>query len=556
MNLTGILARLDDHKGQGILYFEKGRVVRRTFPEVRKDVEKAILRLKAYGVKAGMRVGIRATNCYPWIVYDVALLELRAVSVAFTEDFFPTPADELQEKYKLGLILASSKDKPAIESQKGIVAYLDSEGPSSPTMGAAAEQVGLRPQAPEGAKADDSFQHEIDPDFECPSLIFSSGTSGRIKGLRVSKKGAEATINAFTTRIQPKGDDCLLMFLPISNYQQRMMCYAAMWFGFDLILTDPQRLFRALKELRPTLFVGPPLLYETIEGKLHALPKWKKLAADYGGKIIEKIPAPELREKAARKLYKEIYEAMGGRMRFMLTGMAPIKRSTLQLFSRMQLPLFETYGLTECGPVALNVPGQNKIGSVGKPVEPGSVEIAEDGEIIVKKKHPQSIGYFDVPPEDQVATFLDDGRVATGDVGRFDEDGYLYLVGRKKEIIITPGGVKVHPEVLEGDIDASPDVAKSVLFGGAGMQTLVAVVSVRGTLDAELKDRIERHVDAVNAKHPSAIRVGKVVFTDTQLTRENGLLRPNLKLDRKKIQDYFAKDIGAIKVESPADNLS
>jgi long-chain acyl-CoA synthetase len=131
-------------------------------------------------------------------------------------------------------------------------------------------------------------------------------------------------------------------------------------------------------------------------------------------------------------------------------------------------------------------------------------------------------------------------------VGRFDEDGYLYLVGRKKEIIITPGGVKVHPEVLEGDIDASPDVAKSVVFGGVGLQTLVAVISVRGSLEAEIKERVERHVEAVNAKHPSAIRVGKTVFTDTQFTRENGLLRPNLKLDRKKIQDYFAKDIGVM----------
>lgn len=527
MNLTGILARLDTHKTPGVLCFEKGRLVRRDYPTVRKDVDKAIERLKGYGVKAGMRVGIRATNCYPWIVYDIALLELRCVSVAFTEDFFPTPADELAEKYKLALILGYSKDKPHLESPKGLVALMDTDGP-------------------EGVKADDSHPLEVDPDFECPSLIFSSGTSGRIKGLRVSRRGAESTINAFTSRIEPRPDDCLLMFLPISNYQQRMMCYAAFWFGFDLILTDPQRLFRALKELHPTLFVGPPLLYETIEGKLYNLPKWKKLAAEYGGRLIEKIPSADLRKKAAQKLYGEIYEALGGRMRFMITGMAPIKRSTLQLFARMQLPLFETYGLTESGPVALNVPGQNKMGSVGKPVEPGSVEIAEDGEIIVKKKFPQSLGYFDVPAEDQVATFLGDGRVATGDVGRFDEDGYLYLVGRKKEIIITPGGVKVHPEVLEGDIDASPDVAKSVVFGGVGLQTLVAVISVRGSLEAEIKDRVERHVDAVNAKHPSAIRVGKTVFTDTQFTRENGLLRPNLKLDRKKIQEYFAKDIGAM----------
>ncbi len=528
MDLTGIVGKLEGHKSSGILYFEKGRLVRRDFPSVYKDVQTAVARLTACGVKAGMRVGIRATNCYPWIVYDLALLALRAQSVAFTEDFFSAPADELQEKYKCGLILAYSKDKPALESKKGVVLLMDQT-------------------ATDGVKADDSAELQNDPDFECPSLIFSSGTSGRIKGLRVSRKGAESTINAFTSRIAPNGDDCLLMFLPISNYQQRMMCYAAMWFGFDLILTDPQRLFRALKELKPTLFVAPPLLYETIEGKLYSLPKWKKMAADLGGKLIEKIPDPDLRKMVAQKLYKDIYEALGGRMRFMLTGMAPIKRSTLQLFSRMQLPLFETYGLTECGPVALNVPGQHRMGSVGKPVEPGSVEIAEDGEIIVKKKYPQALGYFDVPEEEQGGTFLGDGRVATGDVGRFDQDGYLYLVGRKKEIIITPGGVKVHPEVLESDIDASPDVAKSVVFGGIGLQTLVAVISVRGSLEAQIKERIERHVDTVNAKHPAAIRVGKTVYTDTQLTRENGLLRPNLKLDRKKIQDYFSREIGVIK---------
>jgi long-chain acyl-CoA synthetase len=533
MNLTGIVERLDSHKSPGVLYFEKGRLVRRDFPSLRKDVEQAVERLKKCGVKAGMRVGIRASNCYPWVVYDLALLELRAVSVAFTEDFFPTPADELQERYKLGLLLGFSKDKPLLESTRGFVALMDQEGT-------------------EGLKAIDTYEPEADPDFECPSLIFSSGTSGRVKGLRVSRKGAESTINAFTSRIEPRPDDSLLMFLPISNYQQRMMCYAAFWFGFDLILTDPQRLFRALKELHPTLFVAPPLLYETIEGKLYNLPKWKKLAAEYGGRLIEKIPDAELRKKAAQKLYGEIYEALGGRMRFMLTGMAPIKRSTLQLFARMQLPLFETYGLTECGPVALNYPGQNKPGSVGKPVEPGSVELGEDGEIFVKKKYPQSLSYFECPPEEQLATFMADGRVATGDVGRFDEDGFLYLVGRKKEIIITPGGVKVHPEVLESDIDASTDVAKSVVFGGTGMQTLVAVVSVRGKLEGEVKERVERHVEAVNTKHPSAIRVGKVVFTDTQFTRENGLLRPNLKLDRKKIQDYFATDIGANKAGGDA----
>ena len=146
MNLTGILARLDTHKTPGVLCFEKGRVVRRDYPTVRKDVDKAIERLKGYGVKAGMRVGIRATNCYPWIVYDIALLELRGVSVAFTEDFFPTPADELAEKYKLALILGYSKDKPHLDSPKCLVALMDTDGP-------------------EGVKADDCHLLDVDPDF-------------------------------------------------------------------------------------------------------------------------------------------------------------------------------------------------------------------------------------------------------------------------------------------------------------------------------------------------------------------------------------------------------
>lgn len=527
MELTGILPRLDNWKSQGILYFEKGRIVRREYPSVRADVEKAIEKLRAYGVKPGMRVGIRSTNCYPWIVYDLALIELRAVSVAFTEDFFPRPADELMEHYKLGLLLVNSKDKPAAETTGTFLAYLDEGAPERAEI-----------------KAIDHGATEADPDFDCPSLIFSSGTSGHTKGLRVSRRGAESTIHAFTSRIEPRHDDCLLMFLPISNYQQRMMCYAAFWFGFDLILTDPARLFRALKELRPTLFVAPPLLYETVENKILSLPKNKRMLAEIAGKVIEKIPLPEIRKKIAEKVFADVYGALGGRMRFMLTGMAPIKRSTLTLFSRMQLPLFETYGLTECGPVALNTPEANKIGSVGRPVEPGSVELSEEGEILVRKKHAQSLDYFECPENERVATFLPDGRVSTGDIGRFDSDGFLYLVGRKKEIIITPGGVKVHPEILEADIDGCSDVAKSVVFGGIGMHGLVAVVSLREGVAADVKERVERHVDLVCTKHPSAVKIGKVVFTDRPFTRENGLLRPNLKLDRKKIAAAFLTDLG------------
>ena len=143
-------------------------------------------------------------------------------------------------------------------------------------------------------------------------------------------------------------------------------------------------------------------------------------------------------------------------MRFMVTGMAPIKRATLELFQLMQLPLFETYGMTEFGGIALNIPGANKVGSVGRPLPGVRVELAPDGEVIAVREHRIASGYCECAAGEEEQTFIGPDRVATGDVGRFDADGYLYLVGRKREMIITAGGTKIHPEIPEAEIDACP----------------------------------------------------------------------------------------------------
>jgi long-subunit acyl-CoA synthetase (AMP-forming) len=316
------------------------------------------------------------------------------------------------------------------------------------------------------------------------------------------------------------------------------MYYSALWYGFDLIVTDPTRLFRALKELHPSILIAPPMLYEAFETRFFNLPQWKQRAAGFLGRLIRMVPARSLRHKLARILFKDAYEALGGRMRFMVTGMASIKRSTLDLFHLMQLPLFETYGITEFGGVALNVPAANRPGSVGKLLPGVRVELAPDGEVIAIRKYRIASTYFECADGEAESTFISQDRVATGDIGRFDNDGYLYLIGRKREMIVTSGGTKIHPEIPEKEIEGCPDVARAVVFADPDTSALAAVVLAKNPTDNNAKARIQQFIDDMNEKR-ALFAVRRIIFTDVAFSRENGFLRPNLKLDRNRIAQHF-----------------
>lgn len=522
MEFATLLSRLPSRSKNSVLTFEGGRLVQRSHASVHDDVRAACAELTSWGVRAGMRVGIRAPNSYHWLVHDLALLELGAISVAFTDDLASASPGELRDRYSLSLLFVPPAERANHPAEDTFIAALGGEN------------TGVKAIPQDSLPAADGAER--------PWLIFSSGSAGGVKGLILSRKGIEASVAAFTESVGPRPDDCLLLFLPISNFQQRMMYYAALWYGFDVIITDPPRLFRALKELKPTILIAPPMLYEAFETRFHNLPRWKRMVAELAGSVALGLPVPAAREKLARLIFKQAYETLGGRMRFMVTGMAPIKRSTLELFARMQLPLFETYGLIECGPIALNLPGARKLGSVGRLLPGVHAELNPDGEIVIRREHLTAVDYFECAPGESERTFIGGSRVATGDIGRLDEDGYLHLVGRKKEIIITAGGEKVHPEAIEAEIDACPDVAKAVVFGSPGATSLTAIVLPKVLTDSEARVRIERFIEELNQRRPTK-SVDNVVFTDLVFTRENGFLRPNLKLDRKRIAAHFQADI-------------
>lgn len=526
MRLIDLPSRLSNGPSGTIITFEGGQVTRRSYLQLSDDIHTAAEALRRWGVVPGMRVGIRAPNCYQWLVFDLALIALRTVSVAFTDDFADWSPDALAERYRLGLLLVSRRGAPEGRAEQLFVAYMDGSNADNERVTAI------------------STERDADPDFHTPGLIFSTGSSGGVKGIVLNRRGIEANIKAFSDVVAPTTADCVLLFLPISNFQQRLICYTALWNGADLIITDPPRLFRALKELQPTILVAPPMFYEGFAARFEKLPGRKRALARAGTASLRAVPSRALRSRGARLLFADVYAALGGRVRFMVTGMAPTSITTLELFARMQLPLYETYGLIECGSVAFNRPGAQRLGSVGRPLPGVEVEIGEGSEILVRKEHPVTRGYFECAEGEGERTYLADGRIATGDCGRFDDDGFLHIIGRRREMIVTPGGEKAHPEVLEAEIDRSTDVEKSVVFGG-GRHGLVAVIVLRDPQDSGAHRRIEQHVEHMNVRRP-AMSVNRLVFSDTPFSRENGLLRPNLKLDRRRIAQTYAVESEAL----------
>jgi long-subunit acyl-CoA synthetase (AMP-forming) len=254
------------------------------------------------------------------------------------------------------------------------------------------------------------------------------------------------------------------------------------------------------------------------------------------GRLVSLLPGASLRRALAANLFADFYQQFGGKMRMLITGMAPIKHDVAKLFDLMQMPLCDSYGLVETGSLTYRPGGSRKYGSVGKPLRGVQLHIGEDGEVIVERAVSLTRRYFQSADGENERTFLEGGRIATGDIGRFDGDGYLYLLGRKKELIITPGGYKIHPEIVERELAGCPDIAQAAVFLKPGANALTCVASLNQPGE-EVRLRVRDFIKTMKSTKES--KIGDVIFVDAPFSIENGMLRPNLKIDRRAIAAQF-----------------
>ena len=338
------------------------------------------------------------------------------------------------------------------------------------------------------------------------TVVFSSGSSGRRKALLISKSGTLDLIEGFGAHYRFRSDDAILAFLPLSAFQQRWMVYTAIRYGFDFQLTDPLYLFKAFKEMAPTIFGAPPLFYENIESRIRGMHPLQFLLMDHIAGVLQILPNG-LREWAQSFVFRRLHKTLGGRVRLMLTGGAPTRVRTIRLLRRFGLPIYEGYGLTETGYVSLNMPGSDRIGSVGKPLRPETVAISEGGEILTRWRKPLSLGYLNLSESENALTYLGNNTIATGDIGYLDNDGFLYVTGRSKEILVSRGGEKIHPEELEKELESHPQVNRAVVFHCSRDDGISVVVAIQDLNRLEVRDEIMKTFRSINQRVPKGLQV-------------------------------------------------
>jgi long-chain acyl-CoA synthetase len=409
------------------------------------------------------------------------------------------------------------------------------------------------------------------PDDLPLKFIYTSGTTGPPKGCVLTHANYRAVLNMVEGRgLLSAGDDVVYLFLPLAHSFALLLQLAVFDVGATLAYwgKDPQQIIPELSEVQPTYLPSVPRIFEKLYTRVTAAapPELIAGATQVGLKVRELQaagqPVPEELQahfdKADEQLFGKVRAAFGGRLTEAVTGAAPISKDILRFFYACGVPVMEGYGMTETATVATtSTPEAHKFGSVGRPLPGVEIGIAEaDGEILIRGANIFA-GYY--KNEDASFGTIVDGWLHTGDVGRLDEDGYLFITGRKKDIIITAGGKNITPANLENDMKQCRWVSQAVMHGdrraypsmlitldeeevipwaqAEGIQdTSVAALAH----DPRVRALIQEVLDKANAKYAPVEQVKQFFILDHDLTQETGELTPTLKVKRNVVNEKYA----------------
>ncbi|WP_431783664.1 AMP-dependent synthetase/ligase [Streptomyces chumphonensis] len=543
--------------------------------------------LLAEGVRFGDRVGLMCRTRYEWTLLDFALWSVGAQPVPV----YPTSSAEqvawilhdadasavVVEHEDHAMTVGSVLDRlPGLKRlwqiDAGAEAYLREAGAHLPDSLVERHRMALTPDT-------------------AATILYTSGTTGRPKGCVLSHGNfmsqCDNMLGAYEKVVRPRPSEqpATLLFLPLSHVFGRMVQVAAVRGGVKLghqPALSAAELLPDLAAFRPDFFLAVPYVLERLfhsarrraerEGRLTAFDRAVDVAVRYAEAVEARAfgegpgPSAGLRlqhQLFDRLVYARFREALGGRCASVMSGGSALERRLGLFFDGAGIRVYEGYGLTETtGAAVANPPGRTRFGTVGTPVPGASVHVADDGEVWL---HGGQVfaGYHNDPPGGGETRY--EGWLATGDLGRLDENGYLTLTGRKKDILVTSGGKSVSPGPLEDRVRAHPLVAHCVVVGDdrpfvAALVTLdpeaVAhwlalrhkpALGPREVLrDTELEAEVRRAVLAANTAVSQAESIRAFRVLGTQFTEEGGLLTPSLKVRRTAVERMFAADIEAM----------
>ena len=438
--------------------------------------------LVAWGVQKGDRVAIISENRWEWAVTDFATLAIGAVNVPV----YPTLTGE-----QIAVLLQDAGCRVAVVSTRMQFDKLNAVRGQTPL-----ERIVLMDSAapPPGAismdellDGADALSAQRDPVFDAlaasvkpddlATLIYTSGTTGEPKGVMLTHGNIAVNQNFAVREFSFDSSDVCISFLPLSHITARALDYVMYGHGAQVAYCPQfEKLPQAMREVRPTVLVGVPRVYEKIrqevERRSALSPVKKRLLAGaikLGSRQSEIVygggkPASRLWKLANKLVYSKVQEAFGGRVRVFVSGGAPLGIDTARWFASVGIAVWEGYGLTETSPViALNSPVTHRMGSVGRPLPNVELDIADDGELLVRGPSIFS-GYWHKPLAN-AECFDSEGWFRTGDIAHLDKDGFLYITDRKKELLKTSGGKLVAPQPIENKLKTNLLVGQAALVG-------------------------------------------------------------------------------------------
>ena len=507
--------------------------------------------LLARGVRHGDRVAVVSRTRLEWILLDWAIMSMGAVVVGL----YPTSSAKECE-----YVLQHSEAVLAFVEDEEQARKIVSVRGSLPALREIMQFDRLAKLEAEGRLAK-HLQPEPVAEDDLATLIYTSGTTGPPKGCMLTHRNlVTAAIRVVEGMNQP--GDVVLLFLPMAHSYARLAHQTASHRGATVALVaDVARVPEALAAVRPTVLPSVPRVYEKVHantlgeieraGGLHKrIGLWalgvgaRASRAQREGRKVGRLLALQQRY-ADRLVFAKVRGRLGGRLRIGVSGAAPLSPDVMEFFHALGVPVVEGYGLTETASSAtVNEPGDFRIGTVGRPVDGAEVRLAEDGEILIRSDSVFA-GYYK-EPEATAAALTEDGWLRTGDVGEIDDEGFLKITDRKKDLIITAGGKNIAPQNLENALKTSRFVSQAIVVGDRRPYVTALVTLDEAEVASSGRDSqalVQELVDDVNRDRTRVEQIKRFVILPRDFSQEEGEVTPTLKLRRKVIHEHFADEI-------------
>jgi long-chain acyl-CoA synthetase len=556
-----------------------------------RSVRNFAMGLRALGLKERDRVALLSENRPEWTYADLAVLSANAVDAPIYATNIPEQVEHIVRDSGSRFIVVSTESQLAKvlevrsrvpDLEKVILMDPETEHPGDGILTFAAVQA-LGEAKGDSAAFEKGLERGRPEDLA--TLLYTSGTTGAPKGVMLTHGNFLANVRGALEILPIRESDLALSFLPLSHSFERLAGYYTVMAGGGTIAFAEgiDKVPENIQEIRPTVMCSVPRLYEKMHTRVLTMAETgpglkRKLfywSLNVGSEVSKRITSKKdlpavlrLRHKVADRLvFEKLRARMGGRLRFFISGGAPLSREIAEFFHAAGILILEGYGLTETSPViSANRPEGYKLGSVGQPLPNLEVRIAPDGEILVKGPSVMK-GYYN-RPEDTREVLSEDGWFATGDIGYLDQDNFLYITDRKKDIIVTAGGKSIAPQNIENLLKLNRFIEQVCIIGDR-RKYLTALIcpsfpeleayARQNGIPAESRERLleeprirrlfEEAVEEVNAQLARYESIKRFEILHVEFSQETGELTPTLKVKRKVVGTKYKEQIDRMYAE-------